>query len=315
MPADESSQELESLDQVIEADVEVRKKELEASFDEENALKNLPAGPQASETEVAAKEKPAEQKPTEKEALPDGKTDERYAGLQRTMSRKDQEIADLKAKLAITEQGEQRKAKLKETDGLFEKFLVDRALVTMKQIGEVAEDDPAYDTKVATIRAKELSDTRRWERDHPEVFGSFADKKEVQAAPPVETPAAEVVPPVVDAEEKEGLVSFCEKTLVAAGYEANDPVFGFFASRAPVKDEKGGSELTFEQQVEWALGKTKDHYASVKQKFSVEAGVKRQAQNMPLGKGTVAIPMKNQDDAKPVTIDDALQEVRRERTL
>jgi len=312
MPGESSQEQLDSLDQIIDADVEDRKKELAASFDDEAAIKNLPAEAEKSETEkVAAKETPGDQKPAEK-VLPDGKTDEKYAGLQRTIAKKDTEISDLKTKLTEREQGEQRKAKLKEVDGLFDKYLVDRALVTMKQIGEVAEDDPAYDTKVAGIRARELADIRRWERDHPDVFGNFVEKKEVQ--PPVEKPDEKIA--AETAEEKAGLVSFCEKTLVAAGYEANDPVFGFFASRAPVKDEKGGSELTFEQQVEWALGKTKDHYASVKQKFSVEAGVKRQAQNIPLGKGTVTTPVKTGVESdRPVTIDDALQEVRRERTL
>lgn len=324
---EEESQELSGLDQVLDADIEERKKELAADFDEESAIKNLPA---ASETETGKK---AEETPplktessqttttTTDEKLPDGKTDEKYLGLQKVISKKDQEILELKTKLETKEQGEQRKAKFQETEAAYHTMLTKRTLQTMKEIAAVAEDDEKYDEKVSLIRARELADIRRWEREHPELSGTFVERTPATVEKPagkVEVQPEKTTQPSeeVNDEEKTELIGFCESTLKTAGLDPDDPVFGYYAGRAPVKDEKSGSDLSFEEQVEWALGKTKAHYASVRQKFSVEAGVRRQTEHLPLGKGTITGgASRRTDEVQPVSIDDALQEVRRERTL
>lgn len=316
-----SQEQLESLDQVLNSDIEDRKKELAASFEDEEAIKNLPAQESTKETDTkVAKETPAKTTEPEKPAaeepakvLPDGKTDPQYAGLQRTISKKDQEIAELKSKLTEREQGEQRAAKFKEVEGQYHQMLTQRTLKTLKDLEAISEDDPKYDEKVALARARELADIRKWEREHPDVLGTTVEKPPAKLEPSQD--GAKTEPNAVDEKEKSELVAFCESSLKTAGLDPDDPVFGFYAGRAPVKDESG-QELDFERQVEWALGKTKDHYASVKTKFSVEAGVKRQTTNLPIGRGTVTgTALKAQDDFRPVTIDDALQEIRRERTL
>ncbi|MCG6536607.1 MAG: hypothetical protein L7F78_18335, partial [Syntrophales bacterium LBB04] len=131
----------------------------------------------------------------------------------------------------------------------------------------------------------------------------------------------ETVTPKPEAKERTGvpdesvveLKKFVSSSATKAGLDPEDATFTFFCNKAPTTYDDGDA-MPFEDQVAWAIERTKNYQTFV-QTESTERGKERQKKSLPLGRGTGELPPSKTKEFKPVTISDALDQVRQERTL
>lgn len=304
------------------------------------------AKPEGEEGKPETEEKPSgEEKAKEKDGAPEKKgtgegegepekkhlfkdldeADERYKGLQRSHAEKDRELQEMRDKLKARESEEEWTRKVAETEQTIREKYREISREELSKINELDPEEDGYDDAVSDIRAEADLKRSALYRQHPEII-SQPPKAAAEPAASQEEPGkgGEEEPggPSEDAVEK--AFELMSKRLKAEEIPEDDIVWDHFKSQAPMKDEKGEA-IPFEDQLEWAITKTKDYYASRSggngsPESAEEKARKRQEEDLPLG-GTGGDHREQKTlsgkdkPSGPKSIDDVLNEVQKDQTL
>ena len=300
-------------DDTTGSDTETKTEETETKTDQETKPDEDAAGDETP-TDTSKDEKPEDTTTAEPEEKKPEKTylfkdmdefEENYKNLQRIVSKKDDQIKEF-------EGAEERAAKIEQADTDYRTFVKDRKKETLKGIDELDSDSDDYDDKVSDLLADEMADIRKFEREHAE---------------PVQTKAEDV-----GASSDTGGVDDVSqamvrvKTLAAeVDIDPEDLYFKKFCNEAPARDESGKA-IPFDDQVKFAINKTKEHYASKGGNTKTDAekeaeaqALKNQEEDLSLGSTggahTTIKPGSESDKPKIITLNDAVESANTERII
>ncbi len=231
-----------------------------------------------------------------------------YRELQAKSTRDQQELARLKKEKAEREAAEVAARHKEKADAATLEFSKKRHAEILGQISALDEEDPDYDTKVAGLWAEVNFDVTQYAQN-PEI------EEEVGGTPLV---SGDANPPEDTRPEEPGgghedVLLLIDRAVQAAEFDDGQrQMFMGYASQAPDKDDQGVA-LNIDQQVAWAVKQTQNYYSGLKAK--IEQEVKAQL-GQPMGRGGTGVtPRSKADDAKPLTLDGALEAAEQARTL
>jgi len=283
---------------------------------------------EAQREEEEKKAKEAEAKADKEAKEPRFKTheesEEGYRNLQGEKTKVEQENAALRKRITDLETAEKRKAELEKAETEAEDFATDCYEKALLAIDELDADADDYQKQVAKIFAKRDGDIRRFEREQgvsttPDETTSPAESRqpdggqetfEVSEDDDAETQAKKVV-------------VYRDNKAKEAGIEPEDEHFLLVCRSTPNVDAEG-KELTIPEQVQWAIDETIKYHSSQEKNFRTslkteitDKNKKQQEEDLALGRSTTTTPAekKDEDESKPVSLDDALEKVREERVL
>lgn len=284
---------------------------------EEKKREASPEGtPKPEEKKEAAPEPKKEEEPTKRKfqtieeyekALEE--KENAYKEVQAVASRQGERLKTLERTVEDKKDEEQWLVKVAEEEKKYVEYLEQRASKTLEDIDALEEDDPEYNAKVTRIRAAEFKDIKAYERSHPDLSG-----RPRRAAPEAR---AQEIPPEVREQ--------AEKTIRAEaskhGIDPLNPKFREFCEKSP--DKLDGKELSFDEQLNWAIDQTKDYFVSQWRPGSKKEespakpgnGSGRLEQESPMGKGASFARPKPEEKSEPISIEKALGQVKQERTL
>ncbi len=257
-------------------------------------------------------EKPPEKVEVKEEEKPShrfedhDKAEEGYRGLQGEKTRVDQELKKSRERIKELEDAGKIKEEREKADKDFNEFAIDKNKEALKAIEELDPDDDEYQEDVAKIWAKKDGEISAYVREHPGLAAGGPEKEEG-----VETEADETT------EAQKHVKELAKK----ADIDPEDEYFKLVCQQAPTEDEQG-KPMDFDQQIEWAINKTKNYVDRHKQGFqkgleeaAEEKSKKEQEAALPLGKGGKEKPTGEADEVKPVSLDDAIESALEERRV
>ena len=291
--------------QVLETPEKPKEEKREASKPEGTPPKEEP-----KKEDVAPKPKRFQTVEEYERALED--RDNAYKEVQAVASRQGEEINRLKRTVDNKKDEEDWLKKVEESEKVFEEYLSTRTGQTIEAIDALDEADPEYDLKVRKIRAAEYKDVIAYQRKHPELTSSIPVKQQERQSAPQE------IPPDVK-EKAEKVIS---EEARKHGIDPLSPKFREFCAKSP--DKLDGKELSFNEQLGWAIEQTKDYFVSQWRPGKKEEtpappqkgnGADKGEIEAPMGKGAAFAKPKAEESFEPVSIEKALQSVRQQRTL
>jgi hypothetical protein len=209
---------------------------------------------------------------------------------------------------------EQWLVKVAEEEKKYVEYLEQRASKTLDDIDALEEDDPEYNAKVTKIRAAEFKDIKAYERAHPDLSGRQPRRSQPEAR---QAPAQEIPQEVREQAEKS-----IRAEASKHGIDPLNPKFREFCEKSP--DKLDGKDLSFDEQLNWAIEQTKEFFVSQWRPGTPPPAKPgngspppgKLEQESPMGKGaSFARPKPEDNRAEPVSIEKALGQVRQERTL
>jgi hypothetical protein len=241
--------------------------------------------------------------------------EEGYRNLQGKATKAEQDAARLRKELEDLKTAKVRQEELEHREQEYVTYAETKYQEALVQIDELDPDADDYNLQVAKIWAKRDGDIRRYEWEKG--IGTAAQK-------PKETDAKPKEPGSVPSEEEaKAARSYVAEKAVEAGINPEDPGWQFLCTQAP--SEIDGRQLSFEEQVDWALEekRTYDAYRSSaplsKEEKEAEArklSEQRQSQELSLGRGASAQKRSETDAAlRPMSLDDAIEAAKEERRL
>jgi len=250
----------------------------------------------AKKPEVKKEEEPAQQF-EDHEKAEDG-----YRTLQGEKTRVDEDLKKSREKIKELEDAETLKVEREKADKDFNEFAVDKNEEALKAIEELDPDDDEYQKDVAKIWAKKDGDIREFVREHPGASGT-------------EEGAATGTDETTDAQKH------VKELAKNADVDPEDEYFKLVCQQAPTKDGEG-KPMNFDQQIDWAINKTKNYLGLHKQGFqkgleeAAEAKTKKEQEAaLVLGKGSEEKPTIELEEGKPVSLDDAVESALEERRI
>jgi hypothetical protein len=238
-----------------------------------------------------------------------------YKNLQGEKTRLEQRIKSLESENAEFKKSAtagQIQTDLAKADEEIEQFEIAKNKEALAAINKLDPDDPDHEGKVAAIWAKANREVRKFENQK---LGSIETRVAAAENTTAEAKTRE--------EEIEAVRTHIREVISSEehGLEQDDPVFWYFASRAPAQDEQG-EKMSLDEQIGWALENTKNHYAKIRgtihkeQEVAAAArGREHQEKNLPLSRSAATRSASKAEDARPVSLDDALKEVRESRRI
>lgn len=304
-PADKSGQEGPAKTAEEEAAAAAAAAEIAAPAPEEEG-KEKPAG--AAPTEREAGEEPLEQPRRFKSHE---EAERGYRELQGKTTRAEQRAAEAERELAAIWGAEERRKQREAADLSFTDFAAERREAAMAEIDELDLDAPDYKKKVAQAWARADRDIFNFRQEQP--AGGAA---ETPAPTGTETPAAGTPPGAAAGVEE--VRAYAKETIVKAGFDAEDPLFWIFASRAPAVKETGES-IPLDEQIQWAIDQTKTYQARImgdeqtrREAAAAEAGRAVQHRELTMGKGGGGPPAGGSSaEESPVSLDAAIRSAQR----
>lgn len=240
-----------------------------------------------------------------------------YKEVQAVASKQGERLKTLERTVESKKDEEEWLKKVAEEEKAYVTFLEERASKTLEAIDALDEDDPEYNAKVTKIRASEFKDIKAYERAHPDL-SSRPTRRSAESASR-EGPAQEIPKEVREQ---------AEKTISAEarkhGIDPMNPKFREFCEKSP--DKLDGKDLSFDEQLNWAIEQTKEFFVSTWRPGRKEetpkpgngtpppAG-KQLEQEAPMGRGASFARPKPDERPEPISIEKALGHVRQERTL
>lgn len=269
---------------------------------------------------------PAETKPVFRHKTHE-EAEKSYAHLLSKTTKVEQENARLRAEKEARIAAEEQQRRTAAETLARETFLNKRYKEAMEELSALDQDDPNYTAKSAKIWARVHGDVIGFQPEAqpptlksedvlptvssllPSPAGSAPEGADV--SPPAPLPTSHPSP--VEGEGSMDSDPETLKTIVAtriveqqAGFDADDPVFVYFASKAPAVDETN-LPLPFDVQVDWAIAQTKAHLAKQRQKIL-------QAEAQPMSRGGT-IRSNQSPPAKRKTLSDVIDGARSKRVL
>jgi hypothetical protein len=228
-----------------------------------------------------------------------------YRHLQAEMTRAKQEAARLRKEMEEAREKAERAQRAEQADEEYENYVTERLEQSYAEIDELDDDDEDYQKKVAKINARAQREISQKQR---ELYGgqdSFARREEAGEPGEPERPEADATAEsrTVPAEDRGKIV--LEKTSREGIDPANDPVFAGYAAMAPL-------EMGFEEQVEWAIDKTKEYRAGLKTR---DTEVEQPLERGGPGRSNTLRPQKVPDETETTALDRALKDAREMRRL
>lgn len=222
-----------------------------------------------------------------------------YAHAQAKLTVLAQENADLKRDKSDREAAHDKA----ESESAREKFYTDRFDQAGKDIAELDEYAPDFTAQSAKVWAECHKDIAAFVPDTPGVPGTLAPTPAAVAPP--ENPAGEISPtpgpeaiaaqelppagaaPAEAAETPEEArtkitARLTNKGVEPAEFTIEDPVFYNFAAKAPNVSDDGQTPLSFDEQVDWAIAETRNHYTQKRSEIL-------QGSAQPLGRAGVVV--------------------------
>jgi hypothetical protein len=244
--------------------------------------------------------------------------EKKYKGLQRSFAEKDRRINELQSKLQEQETEEAWQRKVTESTTAIKAKFREIEREKLQRINELDADAEDYDDQVADILADALVKRTELGREYPEVTTSKPAKPKPAEQEPSGEEGGETDEAVATALE------LLDGRLKEEGIPADDIAWNHFKSLTPSKDE-AGEPIPFEEQVNWAIKQTREYYARMAgtkpdEESAEEKARKRQEADLPLGAtGGDHLEQKRNMGGKPApapkSLDDVLEEVRRDQTL
>jgi len=279
------------------------KKVEEKKADEKPAKEVKEETPEKKEEEIPAKkpeikkeEKPAQQF-EDHEKAEDG-----YRTLQGEKTKGDEDLKKSRERIKELEDAEKLKGEREKADKDFNEFAVDKNEEALKAIEELDPDDDEYQKDVAKIWAKKDGDIREFIREHPGASGT-------------EEGATTETDQTTDAQ------NHVKELAKKADVDPEDEYFKLICQQTPTEDGEG-KPMNFDQQIDWAINKTKNYLGLHKQGFqkgleeaAEDKTKKEQEAALPLGKGAEEKPTVETDEVKPVSLDDAVESSLEERRI
>jgi hypothetical protein len=231
-----------------------------------------------------------------------------YKEVQSVASKQGERLKTLERTVEDKKDEEQWLVKVAEEEKKYVEYLEQRASKTLDDIDALEEDDPEYNAKVTKIRAAEFKDIKAYERAHPDLSGRQPRRSQPEARPEQEIPQ----------EVREQAEKSIRAEASKHGIDPLNPKFREFCEKSP--DKLDGKDLSFDEQLTWAIEQTKEFFVSQWRPGTSRPGngsppSGRLEQESPMGKGASFSRPKPEDRAEPVSIEKALGKVRQERTL
>ncbi len=236
--------------------------------------------------------------------------EEGYKNIQSEKTRVEQENKELREKLDASGKKEEREAAVAVAEEKIENFSIERHKEALGAIDELDPDADNYTGEVSRIMTRKDRDIRRFETENMPAADSGAAAATAHGTQDDDT------------DPNAAAKKYVKETATAADIDPEHRYFKRVCAQAPLVDE-AGKEISFEDQVAWAVNETKDFLAEQETDFTErqkEAAKKKadehQDKSLSLGTGGILPPPAGkEDDGKPVTLEDALQSADQERTI
>jgi hypothetical protein len=214
-----------------------------------------------------------------------------YANLQADHTRRSQELAETKRRLAELEsQASQRtlQDRIAEADAAVEKFATEKSAEAQQAIGAIGEDDPQRDAKIAGVWGRCYGAIASFRAGKDREIAAAPGKKTVDGVDPVdgvdgvgkagaeapEPPPAAAPPAPAAAAAPDPAAALRRVTDLLEAHNAGqpagstplglaDPVFRGFALQAP-RAGADGKAMDLAAQTRWAIEQTTKHYAAIR---------------------------------------------------
>jgi hypothetical protein len=228
-----------------------------------------------------------------------------YRHLQSAKTRAEAEAERLRVELQKATDAERTKKELAEKDEDLLEFMADEHEKALDAIDGLDPDDEGYRKDVARIWAEKDSAVEVRKRD------LYQTEEAETPAPAAETDASD---------ESKGW----DVVESRARDEEIDPEDQHFLDSCTLAPRKGadGNELSFEEQIDWAVHRTKDYHTKQERQFrerQKKAAKKKsdahQEENLPLGRSPADRRAEVPDKVPVVTLNDAVEGVLEERRL
>jgi len=217
-----------------------------------------------------------------------------YKNQQRYVTELEAEKIALEEQLTEKEKAVQAKERAKKEGESRKEFIKDRTKEKMKALEALDGSEDDYLDQVAEIEAQAVEDIRSWEytpEDPP-----APPESEITAAP---TRPGSAPPSVSDGDNADkAALDYIKESMSSAGIEHNNETFVHFSKQAPLVSETG-RKLSFDEQINWAIDKTREHLAVSKAEGSPEID-----ENDPVFKHYIANTPVEDKDGKPIPIAD-----------
>jgi len=225
-----------------------------------------------------------------------------YRDLQGEKTKVDDELKKSRERIKELEDAEKVKEDREKADTEFNEFAIEKNEEALKAIEELDPDDDEYQKDVAKIWAKKDGEISGYAREHPGGPGKEEGAK-------------------TEEDESTDAQKHVNEMAKEAGIDAEDDYFKLICQKAPTEDEKG-EPMSFDQQIEWAINKTKTYVDHHKQGFhkdleeaAEDKTKKEQEAALPLGKAGEEKPTGEDEETKPVSLDDAVESSLEERRI
>jgi len=246
--------------------------------------------------EVKKEEKPAQQFEDHEKA------EVGYQTLQNEKTKVDEDLKKSRERIKELEDVEKLKVEREKADKDFNEFAVGKNEDALKAIEELDPDDDDYQKDVAKIWAKKDGEISGFIREHPEILGTAEG-------------AETVIEETTDAQKH------VKELAKKADVDPEDEYFKLICQQAPTEDGEG-KPMDFDQQIDWAINKTKNYLALHKQGFhqgleeAAEAKSKKhQEEALALAQGALEKPATETEEAKPISLDEAVESSLEERRI
>ena len=247
--------------------------------------------------------------------------------VQLELDRIRQENARLRADLETARTAEAMRKAQGERDEKLLEFMEDQHEKAQEEIDNLDPEDEGYRKAVARVWARNELAVEAWKRDNPVSVEAPAPSED-GGRPEDGGRTAEDGGRPDGGREPEGQASDgarawgdVESLARNDGIDPSDDYFQMICTYAPDR-AKDGHALTFEEQVGWAVQKTKDYHQKQERQFrqrqekaAREKSEHHQAENLPLGASPATRSAPKPEDVPPVTLDDAIESAKEERRL
>jgi len=227
-----------------------------------------------------------------------------YRNLQGEKTRLEQRNKDLEQELLRLQKADEIKAEMEKADQEIFDYSAKRHEEALEAIDALDPDEEDYQAEVGKVWAAKDRDVRRFERENPILDQTTTNE-------PNQTPG--------EGAEQEAM-GFVSQAAEKAGIDPDDEHFKLVCRTTPLQDHTG-KEMSFPEQVDWAINQTRQYKKAQEQNFqetlkerAARKAEEAQDQGLPMGRSAAArTPM---EDAPPiVSLDDALMSAQEERRL
>jgi hypothetical protein len=231
--------------------------------------------------------------------------EEGYRNLRSSATRTEQENARLRRELDQFKNAGKLRQEAEEREKAYLDFSSERHEKALTAIDAIDPDDPEHSKKVARIWAETNRDIRRYEEEH-----APAPVRQEEERPPERREETAADDPV----------SYVRGYLANKGLPDDDRLFWSLAGQAP--QERDGKPLDFDQQIDWAIAEAEKTRSAIRDEYKREleskankAGHRAAEEEIPLGRGGGRPAVPKPEEAKPVSLSDAVDRALESRRL